>query len=84
MNFVEFGRCTRALHCVPARDITEKAERYGRVLKHMRIRNQSLLAHGLSPVSEEQFNDFWNSALEALDVDDPEIPRWPKFELPLE
>ena len=81
-------RGVRTLHkgltLCSSEDITEKAERYGRVLKHMRIRNQSLLAHGLSPVSEEQFNDFWNSALEALDVDDPEIPRWPKFELPLE
>ena len=65
-------------------DMQEEARRYNLVKKHIERRNSSLLAHGLSPINESLFNDFWNDALEALDVDESDIPRWPqKFELPL-
>ena len=65
-------------------DIRAAAARYDILKEFMDYRNHSLLAHGLSPVTEGQFAKFWRAALLALDVSDSEIPRWPVFTLPLE
>lgn len=49
----------------------------------MVVRNQSLLAHGLVPVSHETFQKFWNRALSAMSIEESDIPRWPDIELRL-
>ena len=65
-------------------EIGAAAGRYDFLKAHMESRNQSLLAHGLTPIDEDMFTSFWKAALLVLEVDDSEIPRWPEFRLPLE
>lgn len=57
---------------------------YPALKKHLAARNQSLLAHGLEPVSHDTFQKFWNAALAAMNIEEADIPRWPiiKLELP--
>ncbi len=51
---------------------------------HLAVRNQSLLAHGLAPVSHDAFQKFWSDALAAMNIEEADIPCWPtiKLELP--
>lgn len=48
---------------------------------HLTVRNHSILAHGLDPVSENGFTGFRKAALTALGVTDADIPRWPEIVL---
>ena len=56
--------------------LREQGAKYDRIKKHLVARNDSLLAHGLSPVSQGGFEKFWKDALEVLEVEESEIPRW--------
>ena len=64
-------------------ELRDKASRYDLMKDHLQIRNSSLLAHGLQPVSEDTYRKFRNAALQALEVEESEIPRWPPLELRL-
>lgn len=63
--------------------LREQGAKYDRIKGHLTQRNQSLLAHGVSPVSQGGFESFWKAALEVLEVEESEIPRWPPLELTL-
>ena len=78
------ARLYETLRLSSEEDISAAAGRYDFLKAHMQNRNESLLAHGLSPVDKDLFTSFWRSALLVLEVDDSEIPRWPEFRLPLE
>ncbi len=56
----------------------------GKTLKgHLDKRNNSILAHGSRPVSQDDYENFWKAALSTLGVKDSDIPRWPKISLTL-
>ena len=56
----------------------------GETLKaHLEKRNNSILAHGSRPVSRDDYEKFWNAVLSALEIEDSDIPHWPKIELTL-
>lgn len=64
----------------------EKVNGYGDIYSqleaHLTVRNQSLLAHGLQPVSKDTFDKFWIDTLKALGIKkDTELPRWPEIQL---
>lgn len=59
------------------------ADVHSRLNKHLDARNNSLLAHGLIPVSKNTFWKFWNDTLAALNIEDSDIPRWPKIAMKL-
>jgi hypothetical protein len=43
-------------------------------------RNNSILAHGLQPCTEDAFTGFWAALLPVVQIQDEEIPRWPEME----
>lgn len=59
-------------------DADESRSVYDRLEKHLRIRNNSLFAHGSVCVTESMFQEFRESLLRELPVKDSEIPRWPE------
>ncbi len=63
--------------------LREQGAKYDLLKKHLTARNESLLAHGLIPVSQRTFENFRQAALEVLDVEESEIPRWPPMTLTL-
>ena len=63
--------------------LREQGAAYERLKGHLAVRNQSLLAHGLQPVREDAFSNFWRDALDVLGVQESEIPRWPELNLAL-
>lgn len=54
-----------------------------RLGKHLDVRNKSLLAHGLKPVSKGAFWEFWNDTLDVLNIKKSDIPRWPEIRMKL-
>ncbi len=50
---------------------------------HLFKRNQSILAHGARPASQDDFQKFWEAILSALQISDSDIPRWPEVEFTL-
>ena len=48
---------------------------------YTRIRNQS--THSARPVNQDEYENFWNAALSALEVNESEIPRWPTINFTL-
>ena len=67
------------------RDIQSEALQF-RIIRetHTKLRNLSLLGHGLKPVDRHNFESFWSAALFFLQVKEEQIPNWPEFELLLE
>ena len=63
--------------------LRERGASYERLRVHLTVRNSSLLAHGLQPVTEKAFAGFWRDALDVMDVQESEIPRWPPLNLTL-
>ncbi len=63
--------------------LRRQARTYDSLKNDLQKRNNSLLAHGLRCVTEEDFRSFWESALSALGLDESDIPRWPHLELKL-
>ena len=63
--------------------LREQGAKYDLLKNHLTARNESLLAHGLIPVSQRTFENFRQAALEVLDVEESEIPRWPRLTLTL-
>lgn len=64
-------------------ELRERAGLYSLFEDHLQNRNQSLLAHGVRPVSAEDFHKLWEAMLTALEIDATHIPRWPHLELRL-
>jgi len=56
------------------------AERYDLIGNHLQKRNNSILAHGLQPCTEDAFTGFWAALLPVVQIQDEEIPRWPEME----
>ena len=56
---------------------------YAGLASHLTIRNLSLLAHGVQPVTERGFGKFWEDALGAMEIDEAGVPRWPALDLKL-
>lgn len=44
-------------------------------------RNTSMLGHGFEPISEGDFKQLWGLALELSNVDESELPRFPRLQL---
>jgi CRISPR-associated protein (TIGR02710 family) len=70
----------RALRFSAHPEYREIAEQYRCISNHLQKRNNSILAHGLSPCSEEAFSSFWEALLEVVQVRADEIPYWPDIE----
>ena len=64
-------------------DLRGRTQLYSHLENHLQIRNSSLLAHGLQPVSKDSFDRFLIAALQVLRIDESDIPRWPTLELNL-
>ncbi|MGH9353536.1 MAG: TIGR02710 family CRISPR-associated CARF protein, partial [Terriglobia bacterium] len=47
---------------------------------HLQKRNGSILAHGLRPASEEDFQQFWQALLPIVGVTEGALPRWPRLQ----
>jgi len=59
-------------------DTVEKDRKmYERLEKHLKSRNNSLLAHGTVPVKQEWYDRFLTALLDELSVGEDEIPQWP-------
>ncbi len=63
--------------------LREQSHTYDLLKNDLQKRNNSLLAHGLRRVTEEDFRSFWSSALQALEIHESDIPRWPCLKLRL-
>lgn len=63
--------------------LCKQAGVYDPVSQHLSIRNNSLLAHGLQPVSKTAFDKFWTAVLDTLEIREDDVPRWPKWDLKL-
>ena len=50
---------------------------------HLRSRNESYMAHGLVPITKDNFDDFWKKTLSFLEVGESDLPRWPTIRLAL-
>ena len=66
-----------ALRHSPLPDHAGIADRYGQIENHLQKRNGSVLAHGLRPASEEDFEEFWGALMPVIGVIEDAIPRWP-------
>ena len=60
-----------------ARDAFEQLHEY------LEYRNESYMAHGLVPITEDKLPSFWKATLEFLDVDEADMPRWPSVRFTL-
>ena len=56
---------------------------YDSLADHLTMRNQSLFAHGVQPVTERGFGKFWEDALRAMEIGEADVPRWPALDLRL-
>ena len=63
--------------------LREQGSIYDRLQNHLTHRNQSLLAHGVQPVSKDRFEGLWRVTLDSLDIGKEDIPRWPRIILRL-
>jgi len=57
----------------------EVAARYAAIEGHLQKRNGSLLAHGLRPVEQADFEALWAALVPVLDVQQQEVPHWPEL-----
>ena len=64
-------------------ELRDRAGLYAPLKNHLANRSQSLLAHGLQPVSKAAYRNFWTAGLQALEIDEAAIPRWPRLGLRL-
>ncbi|HEX5482329.1 MAG TPA: TIGR02710 family CRISPR-associated CARF protein [Terriglobia bacterium] len=69
-----------ALRFSPHPEQHEIAGRYDKLKNHLQKRNGSILAHGLRPASQEDFEWLWQSLLPIVGVADDTVPRWPKLD----
>lgn len=63
--------------------IRKKAIIQPRLAPLLENRNNSLLAHGVRPVTSCDFRKLWNAVLSELDVRESDIPAWPDIVLTL-
>ena len=76
-------RLFQALEFSDDAELREKASHYERLRKPLRDRNNSLLAHGVQPVTKRSFEALRQPALAAGEVTEAEIPEWPELTLRL-
>ena len=80
-------RGLRALYQALAFSESEKyqdAKRaFDRLNEYLEYRNESYMAHGLIPITEDKFTNFWNATLSFLGIDESDIPRWPSVSFTL-
>lgn len=70
-------RAFEALRYSPRSEDQKFSEVYPRLHNVLQYRNQSILAHGLVPITEHLFHDFYKTLLAELDIHADSIPRWP-------
>jgi CRISPR-associated protein (TIGR02710 family) len=56
------------------------AEQYHLIANHLQKRNNSILAHGLQPCTEDALTGFWAALLPVVQIQEEEVPRWPEME----
>lgn len=76
-------RLFQALEFSDDAELREQASHYERLRKPLRDRNNSLLAHGVKPVTKRSFEALRQPALAAGEVTEAEIPEWPELTLRL-
>ena len=77
------NRLFQALEFSDDAELREKASHYEGIRKPLRDRNNSLLAHGVKPVSKGSFEALRKAALAVGEVTEAEIPEWPELTLQL-
>lgn len=77
------NRLFQALEFSDDAELREKASHYERLRKPLRDRNNSLLAHGVQPVTKRSFEALRQPALAVCEVTEAEIPEWPELTLRL-
>ena len=65
------------------RNLRGKERIYNSLGDRLANRNDSLLAHGASPVRETVFNALWNGVMRELNIREGDIPTWPPINLTL-
>ena len=63
--------------------IRQQAADYDAIHRHLQNRNESLLAHGVQPVSESGYKALRQAALAVCAVSETDIPQWPELRLAL-
>ena len=58
-------------------------EAFERLDEYLEYRNESYMAHGLVPITEDKLDRFWTATLAFLEVDESDIPRWPSVQFTL-
>ncbi len=66
-----------ALQFSPRPEHRALAAQYERLHPVLQRRNQSILAHGLTPVTDAGFQEFYTAVTELFRIDPQAIPRWP-------
>jgi CRISPR-associated protein (TIGR02710 family) len=69
-----------ALRYSPLPEHKGLADRYEEIEPHLQKRNNSILAHGVRPATQEDSEKFWSALLPVVGVTEDAIPRWPELE----
>ena len=76
-------RLFQALEFSDDAEIRQQAARYDALGKQLQIRNNSLLAHGVKPVTRGGYEALRQASLAVCAVAEADIPRWPELTLTL-
>lgn len=51
------------------------------VENHLQERNNSILAHGVKPLSQQHFEDIFGDVLAVFEINDQDLPKFPQFDI---
>ena len=77
------ARLYQSLSFSDDRNLRDKKRIYKSLSDRLENRNDSLLAHGTSPVRETVFNSLWNGVMRELNIRERDIPTWPAINMNL-
>ena len=77
------ARLYQSLSFSDDRNLRGKKRIYNNLSSRLENRNDSLLAHGASPVRETVFNALWNGVMRELNIQERDIPTWPPINMTL-
>ena len=73
----------QSLRFCNGRNLRDKRIIYTKIRTGLKDRNDSFLAHGVRPVSENDFNTLWNGVTRDLNIQEHDLPAWPRINMTL-
>jgi CRISPR-associated protein (TIGR02710 family) len=70
----------KALKLSPNPEHRALADRCAELNSYLQRRNDSILAHGLRPCSQDDFRQFWSALLRLFNLSETDIPKWPAID----